>query len=36
VNEDVATTDFLQKNQLGALVEELDEVEWRISAPLKS
>jgi hypothetical protein len=32
VDENVATTHLLQENQLGAVVEELDELKWRIAA----
>jgi hypothetical protein len=31
VDEDVATTHFLKENQLGAVVEELNKLKWRIS-----
>ncbi len=36
VDEDVATAHFLQENQLGAVVEELDKISWRISVPPKN
>ena len=36
VDEDVATAHFLQENQLGALVEELDKLEWCISVQPKN
>ena len=36
VDEDVATASLLQENQLGPLIEELDEVEWRIATPPKN
>jgi hypothetical protein len=34
VDEDVAAAHLIEENQLGAVIEELDEVEWRISLRL--
>jgi hypothetical protein len=36
VDEDVAAANFLQKNQPGALVEELDKLKWRKSVEPKN
>jgi hypothetical protein len=35
MNEDVATAHFLEKNKLGALVEEFDEFEWSVTVKPK-